>query len=201
MRGRTHPMFLDQAIKKFRLPEQNCDDIERYLRSEHDNNNLLALRIAEAEGTPSLSKELLRQKENSDLKIEALEYAFSKRVFLDTLQEGNKRRRKTRRRPNEREKALPASTSARANRKGRISAATKTTVERTASERQQLLHAYKLECQSRGIKVTNPMIAKEAGWSDRTPVQRWLRNDSRSTPAEDARIRRVLNKKPHLNKL
>jgi hypothetical protein len=51
-----------------------------------------------------------------------------------------------------------------------------------------------------GIKVTNAMIAKEAGWSDRTPVQRWLRNDPKSSPAEDARIRRVLRKKPHLNK-
>jgi hypothetical protein len=78
--------------------------------------------------------------------------------------------------------------------------AKKTTADETAWERRQLLDGYKRECESRGIKVTNAMIAKEAGWSDRTPVQRWLRNDPKSSPAEDARIRRVLRKKPHLNK-
>lgn len=72
-----------------------------------------------------------------------------------------------------------------------------------AAERKALLKAYKDECKENGIRVTNKMIAEAARrtWHERTPVQWWLRNDARSTPGDDAAIRRVLQQRPHLNNL
>ena len=69
-----------------------------------------------------------------------------------------------------------------------------------AVERSALIQAYKSECWKRGVKVTNEMIARAASdsWHDRTPVQRWKRNDSRCTPADDVKIRAILKKRPHL---
>jgi hypothetical protein len=51
-----------------------------------------------------------------------------------------------------------------------------------------------------GVKITDQMIAKAArpSWSERTPVQRWARNDTRSGPGDDKAIRRVLQTEPHL---
>jgi hypothetical protein len=69
-----------------------------------------------------------------------------------------------------------------------------------AAERKALLQAYKDECRKGNIRVTDEMIAEAASrsWHERTPVQRWKRNDRRSTPADDAQIRAVLKNKPHL---
>ena len=71
-----------------------------------------------------------------------------------------------------------------------------------AVERAALLRAYRAECSARrGIRITDEMIAKAANpgrWNERTPVQRWKRNDSRCTPADDVKIRAMLKKKPHL---
>jgi len=66
-----------------------------------------------------------------------------------------------------------------------------------AEERKALLNAYKLECRENGVPVTNDNVAKAAGWKERTPVQRWQRNDPRSTLGDDKKIRDVLNRKPH----
>lgn len=71
-----------------------------------------------------------------------------------------------------------------------------------SASRKSRLQAYKDEClQRRGLKVTDVMVAKAANprWNDRTPVDRWKRNDPRCTTAEDAMISAVLTKKPHLS--
>lgn len=70
-----------------------------------------------------------------------------------------------------------------------------------AAERAALLQDYKKEGLKRGIRIIDKMIAEAASsnWHDRTPVQRWKRNDPRSKLGDDAAIRRVLQKKPHLN--
>jgi len=67
-------------------------------------------------------------------------------------------------------------------------------------ERKAVLEAYKNEGRAKKIKITDKMVAEAASrtWHDRTPVQRWKRNDPRCTPADDAKIRRVLREKPHL---
>jgi hypothetical protein len=71
---------------------------------------------------------------------------------------------------------------------------------RVAAERKALLQAYVSECAEHRIRVTDRMIAEAARptWHDRTPVQRWKRNDRRCTPGDDSAIRAVLKKKPHL---
>lgn len=68
------------------------------------------------------------------------------------------------------------------------------------AERGALLQAYKNEGTQRGIRITDKMIAQAASksWHDRTPVQRWKRNDKRCTKGDDAKIRAVLKNKPHL---
>ncbi len=70
----------------------------------------------------------------------------------------------------------------------------------TAEERTLLLNAYKREGKERGVRITDLMIAQAAStkWNERTPVQRWKRNDPRCTAGDDAKIRGVLQKKPHL---
>ncbi len=202
MPRRTHPLFLEQAIQKFSLPEQNLDEIKRYLRSEQHKNESLALKIAEAEGKLekiSRFRELSRQKEDSDLKIEALEFARSRRGFLDTLQQSRRRKRRSKGQSmSKRQKLVRATTSAGVEEQRKSLLGKKGAINGNTHERQQLLNDYKQECKDRGIRVTNVTIAQEAGWSDRTAVQRWLRNDPRSTSGEDARIRRVLREKPHL---
>ena len=67
-------------------------------------------------------------------------------------------------------------------------------------ERAAMLQNYKAEGRKKGIRITDNMIAEAASpsWHERTPVQRWKRNDPRSTAADDAMIRRVLATKPHL---
>jgi hypothetical protein len=73
-------------------------------------------------------------------------------------------------------------------------------VDQVAAERRALLQAYKTEGSRHGVRITDQMVAEEAcpTWHDRTPVQRWKRNDPRCTKADDAKIRAVLLKKPHL---
>jgi hypothetical protein len=75
----------------------------------------------------------------------------------------------------------------------------KSTNDPVAAERRDLLDRYKEECRIQGVNVTNTMVANAAGWKERTAVQRWIRNDSRSTEGEDRKIRHVLRNKPHLN--
>jgi len=72
-----------------------------------------------------------------------------------------------------------------------------------AQERKDLLLEYKRQCKDQGIYLTDKMIAKAAdlNWNDRTPVDRWKRNDrSPVGGADDNRIRNVLRDKPHLSK-
>ena len=68
------------------------------------------------------------------------------------------------------------------------------------AERASLLQAYKSEGSQRGVRITDKMIAEAASktWHERTPVQRWKRNDKRCTSGDDLKIRAVLNRKPHL---
>lgn len=75
-----------------------------------------------------------------------------------------------------------------------------TRVESVAQQGAALLNAYKSEGAGIGIRITDKMIAEAAceTWHDRTPVQRWKRNDPRCTPGDDYRIRAVLKAKPHL---
>ena len=70
-----------------------------------------------------------------------------------------------------------------------------------AAERTALLDAYKREGKEHGIRITDEMVAKAASskWNERTPVQRWKRDDPRCTPGDDIKIRSVLKKKPHLS--
>ncbi len=69
-----------------------------------------------------------------------------------------------------------------------------------AKERTALLNAYIEEGKRGGRKITDRMIAEAARptWHERTPVQRWKRNDPRTTEAADTAIRRVLADRPHL---
>ena len=70
-----------------------------------------------------------------------------------------------------------------------------------AAERTALLHAYKEAGKKQGVRITDKMIAQAASpghWTERTPVQRWKRNDDRCTPGYDVSIRAVLRNKPHL---
>ncbi len=69
-----------------------------------------------------------------------------------------------------------------------------------AAERTTMLQAYKNEGMEHGIRITDLMIAKAASptWHERTPVQRWKGNDPRCTAGDDAKIRSVLKRKPHL---
>jgi len=73
-------------------------------------------------------------------------------------------------------------------------------IDPIAVDRAELLHRNKAEGKKLGITITDEMIAEAArpSWHDRTPVQRWKRNDSRSTPGDDAAIQRVLKLRPHL---
>jgi hypothetical protein len=69
-----------------------------------------------------------------------------------------------------------------------------------ANERTTLLDSYKREGKERGVRITDAMVARAAStrWNERTPVQRWKRNDPRCTSGDDAKIRSVLKRKPHL---
>jgi hypothetical protein len=73
-------------------------------------------------------------------------------------------------------------------------------IDATEISRAELLNHYKAEGKKLGRKITDKMIAEAASpnWHDRTPVQRWKRNDPRSTTGDDAAIRRVLKLRPHL---
>lgn len=75
-----------------------------------------------------------------------------------------------------------------------------TAKKRSTADRAALLEAYKDEGRKKGIRITDLMIAEAASrtWHDRTPVQRWKRGDPRCTTADDAKIREVLRRKPHL---
>jgi hypothetical protein len=77
---------------------------------------------------------------------------------------------------------------------------TQTGPDAIAAERNGLLDAYKREGKGRGVRITDLMIAQAASrkWNERTPVQRWKRNDPRCSAGDDSAIRAVLRKKPHL---
>jgi hypothetical protein len=74
------------------------------------------------------------------------------------------------------------------------------TTDSIATERNVLLMNYKREGKKSGIRITDLMVARAASpkWNERTPVQRWKRNDPRCTAGDDAKIRSVLKRKPHL---
>ncbi len=88
------------------------------------------------------------------------------------------------------------------DKEGGKSARERTTskVDPIAIQRTSLLNDYVAQCKARGVKITDKMIAKAArpSWNERTPVQRWKRNDPKSTHSDDQAIRRVLTEKPHL---
>ena len=75
--------------------------------------------------------------------------------------------------------------------------------ESVVAERAALIHAYKRECEERGIKVTNEMIAKAASpkWNERTPMTQWKRNDPACSQSDDRKIRAVLTGRPHSKSL
>lgn len=85
---------------------------------------------------------------------------------------------------------------------GGLSTAAEQSTDPMAEERTALLMAYKRECREHGIKVTDKMIAQVASpkWNERTPVQRWKRNDPRCTAGDDAAIRSALKRKPHITR-
>jgi hypothetical protein len=69
------------------------------------------------------------------------------------------------------------------------------------SERSALIEGFKAIARQGGVRVTDKMIAAEANpgrWNDRTIVAWWKRNDKRSTPGHDKRIRAVLARDPLL---
>lgn len=68
-----------------------------------------------------------------------------------------------------------------------------------ATDRAELLTAFKAKARAQGIKVTDTMVAKAANpgkWNDRTMVTWWKRNDSRIESIHDKKIRAVLAKNP-----
>ena len=68
-----------------------------------------------------------------------------------------------------------------------------------AAERDALLTAFKAKGRGLGIRITDEMVAKAAKpgkWNDRTMVTWWKRNDSKSKPPHDKRIRAVLDGDP-----
>lgn len=92
MSRRTHPFLLDLAVEEFALPETEAE-IDHELRRESENNNSLALKLAEAEGQRKLTNsglvnELRRQKKQSDRRIEALKHQRSKQAFWGDLKAG-----------------------------------------------------------------------------------------------------------------
>jgi hypothetical protein len=68
-------------------------------------------------------------------------------------------------------------------------------VDSVRENRRALLESYKRECLDNGVRVTYEMIAKSANrrWNDRTPIDRWIRNDSRSTETDDKLIRKIFS--------
>jgi hypothetical protein len=60
--------------------------------------------------------------------------------------------------------------------------------------------AYKAECRSAGVRLTDLMIAQEAkkNWTTRDPIQKWMTGDQRYEGRPDRLIRSVFTKKPHL---
>ena len=70
-----------------------------------------------------------------------------------------------------------------------------------AAERTTLLNAFKTKARGQGLKVTDKDIAQAANpgkWNDRTIVAWWKRNDDKSTPGHDKKIRAILNRDPVL---
>ncbi len=62
------------------------------------------------------------------------------------------------------------------------------------AERRALFHDAATEYREKLDKrLTQDMVAKKAGWSDRTIVGWWLRCDSRCKPGHDRKIRNALN--------
>src|SRR5262249_6574751 len=88
MSERRHPMFLDLAVQQFALPE-TLVEIRQELRREQERKDRVALEIARAARQPEknhdLIKQLLRQQEQINKRIEALEWQRSKQAFFDGL--------------------------------------------------------------------------------------------------------------------
>jgi hypothetical protein len=86
-----HRLFLRQEIARLGLSETDSVELNRLLSLEVQNQDSLMLKIAKAERSPSKNatvlNELHRQKANSDLKVEALEYAKSEAAFREGLDE------------------------------------------------------------------------------------------------------------------
>jgi hypothetical protein len=85
---------------------------------------------------------------------------------------------------------------------GRATVATETAasdgIDPVAAERAALLDNYKTRARGQGIKLTDAMVAHAASqkWNDRTYVGWWKRNDYRSKPPHDKKIRTVLAQDP-----
>src|SRR5215831_1262512 len=91
MSKKTHPMFLELAVRKLALPEQ-LNEILAELRREQENTNRRQLEIARigdgnAPENQSLLRELHHQKEQSQERIEALEFQRSRQAFFEGLRE------------------------------------------------------------------------------------------------------------------
>src|SRR5262249_22563500 len=91
MSKRTHPMFLELAVRQFALPE-TLMEIKQELRREQEWNDSLSLEIAHREGMHAekndpVLKELNRQKEQSDKRIEALNLERSRLAVYEAVKE------------------------------------------------------------------------------------------------------------------
>jgi len=71
-------------------------------------------------------------------------------------------------------------------------------VDAVATERKRLIDAFKAKAREQGIRVTDKLVAKAANpkWNDRTMVTWWKRNDPKSKPPHDKKIRAVLGRDP-----
>jgi hypothetical protein len=68
-----------------------------------------------------------------------------------------------------------------------------------ARDRTALLDDFKVKAREGGLKVTDKMVARAANpgkWNDRTIVAWWKRNDPKSTPGHDKKIRALLARDP-----
>jgi len=69
-------------------------------------------------------------------------------------------------------------------------------IEARRSQRKAAIQVYKNRNSTKHRRVTDILIASEAGWSDRTPVTRFKCCDPRNTSGDDNRIWRVLRGQP-----
>jgi hypothetical protein len=197
--GNTETKILEAAVAVFDLYGETYLPLVRDRPTHNDFDEALraagALVVKQAESVISYRREQIKKYPRQDVSLE---------IRLDQLLleiEGMIQARRTSWRARSLERLLEGSSDLQLQQANDAPADAIDHADRAcASERQSALLKYKNECKSHGVRVTDLMIARAASptWNDRTPITRWKSCDKRSTAAEDAKIRAVFKRKPHL---